>query len=180
MRRCSAALRGCGAPGAGPVPAASYSDHMPLMKKHRVTANPTDRLSEGEENSQRQSVSDRRTRRRLPLALSARIEARPGPTAPSGTRLAVVCRTRDISNHGAYLWSPQHFETGQFLHLTLEVPPDQGRNWTLEIQCEAEVVRVEPGIRQPEETGVAVRILHFRFQKVLSSTTAVFPVDAGE
>ena len=144
------------------------------MKKQRTTSNPTGGSSGREETPQKQSVPERRKGRRLPLALPARIEARPGPTCPSGARLAVVGRTRDLSNHGAYFWSAQHFETGQFLHLTLEVPPDQGRNWTLEIQFEAEVVRVEPGIRQPEETGVAVRILQFRFQKGAAS---LFPVD---
>ncbi len=122
-------------------------------------------------------VRDRRGRRRFRLDLPVRIETRPNQTTgPTAIPLVVNGCTRDISNQGAYVWSRKRFEAGQPLHVTLEVPPDQGRNWGFEILCEAEVVRVETGNQRLEETAMAVRFLRFKIPKVLSATEGLFPL----
>lgn len=154
-----------------------------IMRERQPTASPPADFAASKDVPQVPVTPDRRKRRRLPLALIARIE--PISTAVSGASIPgvrpaisrrVIGHLRDISNHGAYLWSAQRFATGETLHLTLEVPPDQGRNWTLEIECETEVVRVEPGYPRTGETGLAVRILRFSIPKVLSATEVLFPL----
>jgi PilZ domain-containing protein len=161
-----------------------------MMRERQTTASPLASLTESEGLPHRAPTPDRRKRRRVPLALVARIEAVSAAVSatdarrradstieirPAISHRAVTGRLRDISNHGAYLWSGQSFAPGQTLRLILEVPPDQGRNWALEIQCEAEVLRVEPGNPRTGETGLAVRIAHFNIPKVLSATEALFP-----
>jgi hypothetical protein len=105
---------------------------------------------------------EKRGRQRLPLPLVARIERR----SPSGRTSLVMGCTRDVSNRGAYLWSPVPFASGESVELKLEVPPDQGRNWTMEIRCQAEVTRVEPSPHGGRHQGVAVRILSFEIRQV--------------
>lgn len=155
------------------------------MRYRSTTASPPSiACGSSEDVPQAAATPDRRKRRRLPLALLARVEpvgtviraASTSGTRPAIPRRTVIGHLRDISNHGAYLWSDQHFTAGQILHLTLEVPPDPGRNWTLEIECETEVVRVEPGHPQTGETGVAVRIRRFSIPKVLSAADSFFPL----
>jgi hypothetical protein len=135
-----------------------------MARQHRINADPAERTASGRGTPQAWPVRDRRGRRRLPLDLPVRIETRLNQTTGStAIPLAVNGCTRDISNQGAYMWSRKRFEAGQPLHLTLEVPPDQGRNWGFEILCEAEVLRVETG---NQRTGMAVRFLRFEIPKV--------------
>ena len=131
-----------------------------------MTANLTESITDRQDTAPRRPVSDRRARRRLLLALGVRVEPRRGARGASAAHSAAVGRTRDISSRGAYFWCRERFDRGQSLQVTLEVPPDQGRNWTLEIQCEAEVVRVEPASPRQEQTGIAVRILRFAIPQV--------------
>jgi|GEM_PF-5533717 len=153
-----------------------------IMRHRQTTTSPPADFTASEDVPRVPAAPDRRKRRRLPLALIARIEpvsaavsAASIPGARPTVSRRLIGHLRDISNQGAYLWSDQHFATGQTLRLTLEVPPDQGRNWTLEIECETEVVRV--GTRHPQtgETGVAVRILRFTIPKVLPAADSFFP-----
>lgn len=131
-----------------------------------MTANLTESINDREDVAPRRPLPDRRARHRLPLALEVRIEPRCGARGPIAAHSAIAGRTRDISSRGAYVWCGERFDKGQSLQLTLEVPPDRGRNWTLEIQCEAEVVRVEPANPRHEGTGIAVRILRFKIPQV--------------
>lgn len=153
-----------------------------IMRHRQTTISPPANFTANEDAPRPAATPDRRKRRRLPLALIARIEPVSAALDDAGPRVhranvrrAMLGRLRDISNQGAYLWSDQQFTTGQTLRLTVEVPPDQGRNWTLKIECEAEVVRVESRHSQTGETGAAVRILRFSIPKVLSAADSFFP-----
>lgn len=112
--------------------------------------------------------TDKRTRRRMRLALPAHIQF------VSGDGEAMLDgRTRDVSNGGAYLFCEQtpgcdgQLVAGALLLVSLTAPPDRGRQWTIDIECEAEVVRVEPPASGHQEYGVAVRILRFSMPKVM-------------
>lgn len=103
-------------------------------------------------------LSERRIFSRQALVLPVMVER--------GSRQAelvspIAALTRDVSNRGAYLWAQGAFQIGQLLLLSLEVPSVRGRNYTLKVQWEAEVIRVDA--RRPTEraTGVAVRVLRF-------------------
>lgn len=93
---------------------------------------------------------------------AARRQAETGPAALE--KLTGI--TRDVSNRGAYFWAEGAFHTGQQLRVSLEVPPEQGRNYSLRIQWEAEVIRVEGNELGRPALGVAVRILRFETPKI--------------
>lgn len=96
--------------------------------------------------------AERRTRRRLPLVLLARMTFQTGPDQASRT---VVGRTRNVSSRGAYLILSEAFAPGQVVFLTLDVPPDQCRALAIEIQCDATVVRVEAAAPGRGDHGIA-------------------------
>ena len=114
-----------------------------------------------------ETSTEKRGRRRTPLALRASIKF-----FSAAGNLSFCGSTRDVSNTGAYLWcgqgaiSEQKPVRGDRLHITLNVPPDEGRQWSLNLKCEAKVVRVESSPNQ-REFGLAVHINRFRIPKVV-------------
>lgn len=78
----------------------------------------------------------------------------------SATPIRGEGKTRDVSSRGAFFQAKGEFKVGQRLRLTMEVPPDLDRRYSLRINWEAEVVRIEPGKPGDESLGVAVRVLH--------------------
>ncbi len=121
-----------------------------------------------------ETSTEKRTRRRTPLALRANITL-----CSAGGDINFPGSTSDVSHTGAYLICEQPSISqpkpgkGDRLHITLSVPPEQGRQWSLELKCEAEVLRVDsaPGQR---EFGLAVHIHRFRIPKVVTFPD-VFP-----
>lgn len=99
---------------------------------------------------------ERRTRRRLPLALPARITFEAGPGQPSRT---VPGRTSNLSSRGAYLTSSEPFAPGQVLLLAFDVPADRARSLAIKIRCRATVVRADTAPPRSGLHGVAVRFL---------------------
>ena len=75
-------------------------------------------------------------------------------------------KIRDISNKGAYLLLPMEFRVGQRVRLEMHVPPEAARSLGLGIQCEAEVIRVDPPAPGGQGRGVAVRILSFQTPEI--------------
>ena len=100
---------------------------------------------------------ERRTRRRLPLALPARITVHAGLDRASRANRTVVGHTRNVSSRGAYLTSSEAFAPGQVLFVALNVPADLGRTPAVEIRCQATVVRVDAAPPGSLVHGVAVR-----------------------
>jgi hypothetical protein len=109
---------------------------------------------------------ERRIFSRQAMAFRVTVEAarRQAETGPAPEKLTGL--TRDVSNRGAYFWAEGAFHTGQQLRVSLEIPPEQGRNYSLKIQWEAEVIRVEGNQLGRPALGVAVRILHFETPKI--------------
>ena len=101
----------------------------------------------------------------MSLALAARVKIAVGESAGE---ITLVARTRDISNDGAYLWCRKRLAVGQLLAVTIDAPADQGREWAVQIQCQAEVVRVDPPSLERPEFGVAMRIRRFHIPKVVT------------
>jgi len=117
---------------------------------------------------------DKRLRRRTPLVLRANIKL-----VSERWETTFQASTRNVSNAGAYLLCEPRADfqqipaPGDRLHMTLKVPPDQGRQWALELKCEAEVVRVDPAAPGQRDWGFAVRIHQFRIPKVVKIPEAV-------
>jgi PilZ domain len=104
------------------------------------------------------AASDRRLTLRRELETPVWLEALPRqPDCPSLVRAT----TRDISNRGAFIWVPPVFSLGQQLRMEMEVAPGPGHSVELKIDCDAEVVRVEPSVAPGNRSGIAVRILRF-------------------
>lgn len=74
---------------------------------------------------------------------------------------SLLGRTRDVSTRGAFLWATGQYSVGSRLRLRFEVPADVTDQYAMRISCDAEVVRVEPALVNPDERGVAVRVLSF-------------------
>lgn len=101
-------------------------------------------------------ASERRIFSRQALALPVVVQL--GSCATRTPLASIRGFTRDVSNRSAYFWAVGAFEVGQVLHLSLEIPPALGRSYSLTIQWEAQVIRVDAS---PQQVGVAVRVLRF-------------------
>lgn len=68
---------------------------------------------------------------------------------------------RDISHQGAFILAPPIFRIGERLHLQMEVAPELGQTFGLNLRCETEIVRVESPSPPERPSGIGVRILSF-------------------
>src|SRR6266567_3312865 len=93
-------------------------------------------------SSMAEPKSERRTQKRLSLALPVTIKSEQGTIEASGC-------TRDLSSSGIFLYSDAHFSEGSALEMT-----GGEKRW---VCCRASVVRVEASGEQ--RCGVAARIL---------------------
>jgi len=91
---------------------------------------------------------ERRTQKRLSLALPVTIKSEQGTIEASGC-------TRDLSSSGIFLYSDAHFSEGSALEMVLILPKEMTGGEKQWVCCRASVVRVEPEHRR----GVAARIL---------------------
>jgi hypothetical protein len=111
-------------------------------------------------------VHERRISCRQAMELPVTVE--PGPELPRDKNgSAIRGLTRDISNRGAYFWAAGPFEPGQHLHLCVEIPPEDGRNYRLKIQWQPEVIRVDASLPGEQASGIAVRVLRFETPTVM-------------
>jgi hypothetical protein len=115
--------------------------------------------------TERLGSSERRNPVRQFLDIPVRVELNHGP---GGTPAVIEGRTRDVSNKGAYFWARGPFHLGQSLHLTWNVPAELNHHSALEIDCVAEVIRLDPENPGQPGVGVGVRVLHFGIPKVTS------------
>ncbi len=104
------------------------------------------------------AASERRLALRREMEIPVWVEALPRRQNPPALIRAL---TRDVSNRGAFLWMPPLFAVGQQLHLEMDVPPQSGQTLELRIECDAEVVRVQPPGPENSKAGMAVRIVRF-------------------
>ncbi len=109
---------------------------------------------------------ERRRFVRQNLSIPLLVEPEPPETAKPSLFKGQI---RDINNRGAYFRALGPFRIGQTLHLSLRVSATQSQKYSLEIRCEAVVVRTEPAPEDRNGMGVAVRILRFDAPKVTRS-----------
>ncbi len=112
------------------------------------------------------SSPERRAFSRQTLALPLKVEQ--GCREAEAASIIEGC-TRDVSNRGAYFWAKGVFRIGQRIRLSLQIPADSARNYSMKIRGEAEVIRVEGGKSLEQAAGVAVRVLHFETPTVTPS-----------
>src|SRR5579863_8903068 len=84
--------------------------------------------------------AERRARRRLPLALPARITFESGPERETRT---VAGLSSNLSSLGAYLISPETLASGQVVFLAFDAPPELCGTPAIKIQCQGEVLRTD-------------------------------------
>ncbi len=113
-----------------------------------------------------QPLPERRKFVRQNLSVPLLVGQEPPETAGSSL---IKGRIRDINNRGAYFRAIGPFRIGQTVHLSLRVSATQSQKYSLEIRCEAIVVRTEPAAGDDGGMGVAVRILRFDTPKVTRS-----------
>ena len=97
-----------------------------------------------------ESNPDRRTQKRLSLALPVTIKSEQGTIQASGC-------TRDLSSSGIFLYSDSHFSEGSALEMVLILPKEMTGGEKRWVCCRGSVVRVETSGQQ--RRGVAARIL---------------------
>jgi c-di-GMP-binding flagellar brake protein YcgR len=102
-------------------------------------------------SSMPESKPDRRTQKRLSLALPVTIKSEQGTIEASGC-------TRDLSSSGIFLYSDAHFSEGSALEMILILPKEMTGGEKRWVCCRASVVRVEASGEQ--RCGVAARILN--------------------
>ncbi len=93
---------------------------------------------------------ERRTQKRLSLALPVTIKSEQGTVEASGC-------TRDLSSSGIFLYSDARFSEGSALEMVLILPKEMTGGEKRWVCCRASVVRVEASGEQ--RCGVAARIL---------------------
>ncbi len=102
------------------------------------------------------AASERRLALRREMEIPVWVEGLPRrPGQPALLRAL----TRDISHRGAFLWMQTAFPPGQRLHLEMDAGPENGQDMVLRIECDAEVVRVQPPTSDGGKSGLGVRIL---------------------
>src|SRR5437763_15080707 len=94
--------------------------------------------------------SERRTQKRLSLALPVTIKSEQGTIEASGC-------TRDLSSSGIFLYSDAHFSEGSALEMVLILPKEMTGGEKRWVCCRASVVRGEASGEQ--RGGEAARML---------------------
>jgi hypothetical protein len=95
-------------------------------------------------------------RRSMSLPISVAWGAEAG-----GRRSYILGRTKDVSPKGICFWIPRRFSAGQRLNLVMKLPQETQPLLMLQLQCDAEVVRVEQEDSRHERFCVATRVFEF-------------------
>jgi c-di-GMP-binding flagellar brake protein YcgR len=104
-------------------------------------------------------ASERRTLRRLALALPIRIRVKARKTEE------IESVTRDISAGGVYFTLSQTFDLGSELECQITLPPETPGQSAVQLRCRGKIVRVE----RPDEQhriGVAASIEEYELTRL--------------
>ena len=99
--------------------------------------------------------SERREARRFNMSLPMRVLQRQGH--PPELR----AQTRDVSYRGLYFLADASFEIGSAIEFVITLPRQVTRAEDVNIRCQGQIVRVEPGSNG--RTGMAARIERYEF-----------------
>jgi hypothetical protein len=91
--------------------------------------------------------AERRSGKRIPTAVQARVRY------PQGPELSV--QTRDVSANGVFLYTKSRMEAGTEVELVMILPPELTSGEKYWVCCQAKIVRVEGS---GPEFGVAAQI----------------------
>src|SRR5437879_13093480 len=107
-------------------------------------------------SSMPESKHERRTQKRLSLALPVTIKSEQGTVEDSGC-------TRDLSSSGIFLYSDAHFSEESALEMVLILPKEMTGGEKRWVYCRASVVRVEASGEQRCGVGagmLGMEIIH--------------------
>ena len=108
--------------------------------------------------TERPEATERRVAPRHPLDVPGLAEREP---RSAGTPFLVKVRVRDINHKGAFIWAPPIFRIGERLRVEIEVNPELGHTYGLNITFSGEVVRVESSNGPAQPPGFGIRIIQF-------------------
>lgn len=99
--------------------------------------------------------SERREARRFNMTLPMRVLSQNS----HGPELRA--QTRDVSYRGLYFLTEAHFAVGSSIEFVITLPEGITRSGDVNIRCQGQVVRVEPG--ETGRTGIAAKIERYEF-----------------
>jgi len=98
--------------------------------------------------------AERREARRFTMSLPLRV------LGGSHSNPEIETETRDVSYRGLYFIAESVFEAGKPINFVITLP-ENVTGGDVQIRCQGEVVRVEPGVNG--RLGVAAKIEHYEF-----------------
>ena len=100
-------------------------------------------------------ASERREARRFTMTLPLRVS----PREVRG--LELKAQTRDVSYRGLYFLAEAKFDIGSTIEFVITLPEQVTQSGEVNIRCQGQVVRVEPGSNG--RMGVAAKIERYEF-----------------
>lgn len=99
--------------------------------------------------------AERREARRFTMTLPLRV-------FPHDSRdLELRAHTRDVSYRGLYFLTEAKFSVGSTIEFVITLPEQVTQSGDVNIRCQGQVVRVEPG--DDGRTGIAAKIERYEF-----------------
>lgn len=99
--------------------------------------------------------AERREARRFTMTLPLRVF----PHESRGIELKA--QTRDVSYRGLYFLSDAKFSVGNTIEFVITLPEQVTQSGDVNIRCQGQVVRVEPG--DDGQSGIAAKIERYEF-----------------